>query len=214
MDTDLHYADQAISWSSQTLADLVELAWDNVDQFDFLLCSMFSLFLVPLRTTTANSPEEIQKEIIDQMVTMYTRKIPFRPFAIEKVQWAAATCPITLTSGFPQQLIDIVTQSPEMQNCFKVILSVDEIDVGKPDPALYLETAKRLGVVPEKCLCLNDSPFGVLSGRRANMVVVNVPDPNFPLLPEQAKYADLILESLKDLSKHVIAKLDRGVDRV
>lgn len=153
-------------------------------------------------------PEEVQKEVIDQMVHMYTRKIPFRPFAVEAVQWAAITYPTALASGSPRQLIDLVAQSPELRGCFQVILSADEIGVGKPDPAIYLETARRLGIAPEKCLCLEDSPFGVLSGRRANMIVVNIPDPNFPLAPDQVKHADRVLESLGDLSDQMIEELN------
>jgi len=120
---------------------------------------------------------------------------------------------IRMASGSPRKLIDIVTQSPELKGCFQVILYANEIGIGKPDPAIYLETAKRLGVASERCLCLKDSPLGVLPGRGAIMVVINIPDPNFPLSSEQVKYADVILESLGDFSYQLIDELNRNTDR-
>ena len=45
------------------------------------------------------------------------------------------------------------------------------------------------------------------------MVVINIPDPNFPLSSEQVKYADVILESLGDFSYQLIDELNRNTDR-
>ena len=158
------------------------------------------------------SPAELQQEVLDQMTAMYAEKIPFRPHAVEAVQWAAAHYPVALASGSARPLIDIVTQSPELDGCFQVILSADEVGAGKPDPAVYLEAAKRLGVAPENCVCLEDSPFGVLSGHRAGMIVINIPDPDFPLKPEEAQYADLVLDSLAEFSDQTIKSLLAGSD--
>lgn len=188
--------------------------WNQQDHFNVMGVSTeeWTQYMIE-HLELANTPEEVQDEVIDQMVAMYTQEIPFRPFAVEAVQWAAAKYPTGLASGSPQQLIDVVTQSPELQGCFQVVLSADEVGMGKPDPAIYLETARRLGVAPEKCLCLEDSPFGVMSGHRANMIVINIPDPDYPLSPEQAKHANLILESLGDLSDQVVEELDKSAKR-
>lgn len=152
--------------------------------------------------------EEVQNEIIHEMIEMYRQEIPFKPFAVEAVKWAAAKYPTALASGSPPQLIKIVTQFPVLQGCFDVILAADEVGVGKPDPTIYLETAKRLGIAPEKCLCIEDSLYGVQAGRRAQMYVINIPDPSLPLPQEYTKAADLILESLGELSDEVVATLE------
>lgn len=159
------------------------------------------------RLGLTTTKEEVQKEVVQQMITIYKKEIPFHPFAVNAVRWAAKRYPTALASGSPPQLIKIVTQSPRLKGCFNVVLSSDEVRVGKPDPAIYLETARRLGVAPENCLCIEDSAFGVLSGRRANMFVINIPDPKFPLSPEQVKHADLVLESLGDLNEQAISRL-------
>lgn len=196
------------------IAGRVGKPWNKQDHFNVMGVSTaeWTQYMID-RLDLTMTPEELQKEVLDYMAAMYAEKIPFRPQAVETVKWVAENYPVALASGSSRQLIDIVTQSPELQGCFQVILSADEIGVGKPDPAIYLETARRLGVSPENCLCLEDSPFGVLSGRRANMVVINIPDPSFPLKPEEAKHADFILESLGELSDQVIYGLNKIRDR-
>lgn len=50
----------------------------------------------------------------------------------------------------------------------------DEVEHGKPDPAIFLLAAQRLGVKPERCLVIEDSLAGVTAGRAAGMRVIHV----------------------------------------
>lgn len=91
---------------------------------------------------------------------------------------------------------------------FDVIMSSAEIRVSKPDPAIYLATAKRLGIAPKQGLCIENSLLGMQAGLRVNMYVINIPDPNSPLPEEQKRQADLILASLGELSDEIINELE------
>lgn len=55
-----------------------------------------------------------------------------------------------------------------------VVVTADDVAVGKPDPAPYLAGAARLGVAPEDCLVVEDAPAGVASARAAGCSVVGV----------------------------------------
>lgn len=162
------------------------------------------------RLRLSMTPQQVQDEIILQMREIYLRQIPFKPFAVQAVRWAAKRYPVALASGSPRELIEILTTSPDLNGCFSVVLSADEVGVGKPDPKIYLETARRLGIRAEECLCLEDSAFGVLSGRRANMFVINVPDPAFPLSAEMSANADLVLADLSEFSELAIQNLEQA----
>ena len=59
---------------------------------------------------------------------------------------------------------------------FDAIVTGDDITLNKPAPDIYLEGARRLGVPPESCLALEDSPPGVTSAAAAGMVVVAAPN--------------------------------------
>ena len=55
-----------------------------------------------------------------------------------------------------------------------VVVTADDITVGKPDPAPYLMGAKLLGFAPENCLVVEDAPAGVQSAKAAGCPVIGV----------------------------------------
>jgi HAD superfamily hydrolase (TIGR01509 family) len=52
------------------------------------------------------------------------------------------------------------------------IYSADAVRVGKPNPAIFLYTAERLGVAPARCLVVEDSVHGVVAAKRAGMTAL------------------------------------------
>ncbi len=59
---------------------------------------------------------------------------------------------------------------------FDALVCGDEVRESKPDPAIYLLAAHRLGANPALCAAIEDSPNGVASARAAGMHVVAVPN--------------------------------------
>jgi sugar-phosphatase len=55
-----------------------------------------------------------------------------------------------------------------------VIVTADQVKIGKPDPAPYLLAASRLGVDPADCLVVEDAPAGLTAGRAAGMSLLAV----------------------------------------
>lgn len=61
-----------------------------------------------------------------------------------------------------------------MQPSPTTIVGGDEGFAGKPDPAIFLEVARRLAVSPTECVVFEDAPFGIEAARRAGMKAVAV----------------------------------------
>jgi sugar-phosphatase len=55
-----------------------------------------------------------------------------------------------------------------------VLVTVDDVAAGKPDPEGFLLAARRLGVRIERCLVVEDSPPGAEAGRRAGAIVAGL----------------------------------------
>ena len=55
-----------------------------------------------------------------------------------------------------------------------VVVTADDVPVGKPDPAPYLKGAALLGFPPARCLVVEDAPAGVSSARAAGCPVIGV----------------------------------------
>lgn len=54
------------------------------------------------------------------------------------------------------------------------VFSADMVERGKPHPDIFLHAAKQLGVVPARCLVVEDSPSGVRAARAAGMTAVGL----------------------------------------
>lgn len=81
---------------------------------------------------------------------------------------------------------------------FDAITCADDVEQVKPDPALYLKAAERLGVAPSQAIALEDSPNGALAAKRAGIYCVTVPN----ALTQQLVFAagDMRLSSMDSLS--------------
>lgn len=83
--------------------------------------------------------------------------------------------PVALCSNTPRRFVDLALAGGGLDGAFAVTVAGDEVRSGKPAPDPYLAAAARLGLDPERCVALEDSPTGVLSAREAGMHVIGVP---------------------------------------
>jgi len=60
------------------------------------------------------------------------------------------------------------------------VVSGDQVKRGKPEPDIYLAAAELIGLPPQDCLALEDSPPGVVAARKAECVTIMVPDLQAP----------------------------------
>jgi beta-phosphoglucomutase len=84
---------------------------------------------------------------------------------------------IALASSSRRIWIDATLRSVGLSDAFDALVSGDDVEFGKPDPAIYLLAAQRIGVEPARCLAIEDSPSGVQSARAAGMLVLGVRTP-------------------------------------
>jgi beta-phosphoglucomutase len=61
-----------------------------------------------------------------------------------------------------------------LEDEFDVVVTRDDVEYGKPDPETHLLAARELGVGPEECLAIEDSPAGVQGALAAGMEVIAV----------------------------------------
>jgi len=101
-----------------------------------------------------------------------------------------------------------VLDTAGLSELFEVTVSSEEVERGKPAPDVYVEAARRLGVAPELCAAVEDSANGIRSARAAGMRVIAIPNRRYPPADDALAAADVVLESLADLSRQVIAGED------
>ena len=88
--------------------------------------------------------------------------------------------PCAITSSSPQQRLESYLTPLNLYHRFKKVISGYDVPRGKPEPDIYLRGAAELGLPPETCLALEDSPAGILSAHRAGCMPVLIPDQDIP----------------------------------
>jgi HAD superfamily hydrolase (TIGR01509 family) len=98
-----------------------------------------------------------------------------------------------VASSAPRENIDLLVDAFGIRRYFMAILSGDGLPAGKPDPALFLETARALHLPPERCVVMEDAPPGVEAARRAGMVCIAVATTR----PRESLGAGLVFDDLQ-----------------
>lgn len=81
---------------------------------------------------------------------------------------------------------------------FDALCSGYDVPKGKPAPDIYLKAASMIGLPPENCLAVEDSPAGILSAHRAGCLPVFVPDQD-EADKETCSYLYAHIEKLTDM---------------
>lgn len=146
------------------------------------------------------APDEIAAEVVSRLERFYTQRLPLLPGAREAVVALARGWTLGLASSANRVIIELVLGLAGMDSYFAACVSSEEVPRGKPAPDVYLEAARRLGISPRSCAAVEDSSNGLQSAAAAGMVVVAVPNREFPPSGDTLTLADVVLGSLRELT--------------
>ncbi len=103
--------------------------------------------------------------------------------------------PLALASSSSDLLINTFVQRFGFKGTFNVMHSAVKEEFGKPNPSVYISTARKLGKTPSSCLAFEDSLNGLLAAKSARMKAVIVPDHRTSGM-NKYDIADMVLNSL------------------
>ncbi|HSO01139.1 MAG TPA: HAD family phosphatase, partial [Gaiellaceae bacterium] len=152
----------------------------------------------------AETPEEINDEVVRRMLARYRSGVPLLDGAVGAVERLAAAFPLAVASSSNRPLIEAVLDAAGIAGRFAATVSSEEVARGKPAPDVYLEAARRLGVAPERCAAVEDSANGLRSAHAAGMRVLALPNSHYPPAPDALALADAVLASLDDLTPELV----------
>jgi HAD superfamily hydrolase (TIGR01509 family) len=149
-------------------------------------------------------PEEISREVVERLAKLYREHLPELPGAREAVERLAMRWPLGLASSSNRELIDLVLELMGVAHLFRATVSSEEVARGKPAPDVYLEAARRLGVDPAHAAAIEDSENGIRAAKAAGMRVLAIPNEHFPPAEEALAQADVVLDSLAELTAEAV----------
>ena len=119
------------------------------------------------------APEVLLPELNRVLFALIDERLEVFEDAITAVaELRARGVPIAVASSSVRERLDRTLAHAGL--AFEVTIAGDEVEHGKPAPDMFLLAAARLGVAPERCVVVEDSPPGVAAGRAAGMPTLGV----------------------------------------
>jgi mannitol-1-/sugar-/sorbitol-6-/2-deoxyglucose-6-phosphatase len=143
---------------------------------------------------------EVEAEINRGVIDLIMERGAVMPGAVETIELLyQAGYALGLASSSTLELIEKVVDKLGVRDKLRVLQSAEHEPYGKPHPAVYIEAARRLGVAPDRCLAIEDSPAGLLAAKAARMWCVAVPAADMRA-DRRFCIADAQLDSLADFT--------------
>jgi HAD superfamily hydrolase (TIGR01509 family) len=145
----------------------------------------------------AGEGEALMDELFELVMDEALQGVAPRPGALELiVRLSDAGIPMAVASNSEPQFVERVLSGAGLLHGgpFATVVTVADVEHGKPAPDIYLEACRRLGVTPSSAVALEDSQIGVTAAAAAGMFVIGVPY----FAGSEIPGASLLVESLAD----------------
>lgn len=144
------------------------------------------------------TPKDVENQIMLRMVELIHENGEPLPGVLETTAYLQEIgMKIGLATSSYTVLIDAVLETLGIRDRFDEIHSAENEEFGKPHPAVYMTVAKRLNVDSTRCLVIEDSLNGIISGKAAKMKVVCIPEkthhPEPKLMVADYQFDDMLL---------------------
>jgi beta-phosphoglucomutase-like phosphatase (HAD superfamily) len=77
--------------------------------------------------------------------------------------------PMAVASNGRKLNVEATLRATGLLELFDYVVAAEDVERGKPEPDVFLEAARRMGVAAERCVVFEDSDEGLEAARRAGM---------------------------------------------
>jgi HAD superfamily hydrolase (TIGR01509 family) len=153
--------------------------------------------------------DAISREVVRRMEEGYRRELPLLPGADEAVRALAVRWPLGLASSSNREIIDLVLELAPFGDAFRVTVSSEEVERGKPAPDVYLEAARGLGADARRCVAVEDSSNGLRAAAAARMAVIAVPNQHYPPEADALSLAVAVVTVVGEVTPELVEQVGR-----
>lgn len=82
--------------------------------------------------------------------------------------------PMAVASGGERIVVETTLNSIGLGNLFDVVVSINDVERGKPEPDIFLLASQRLEIAPKHCIVYEDTDVGLEAARRAGMRAIDI----------------------------------------
>ena len=166
-------------------------------------------YFLDLFPSLPHTREELEQEWYDMAYEIYTTQMELKKGAYEFIKTMYEKgMKLGIATSNNRELAEGTLKNNNVLEYMGSIWTSCEAGAGKPNPAVYLNVAKDLGVAPEHCLVFEDVSNGILAGKNAGMKVCAFDD-WFSKKQEAKKreLADYYIKDYNDIKNHTFEVL-------
>ncbi|MDX3646338.1 HAD family hydrolase [Streptomyces sp. MB09-02B] len=141
---------------------------------DYMGSAMHRVHELVLERTGRPLPEDFDDVFHSRVFAAFERELKPVPAVVEVLEkFVADDVPFCVASSGSHERIRVGHRTTGLDRWFGpgLVFSAQDVGRGKPEPDLFLYAAARMGVAPERCVVVEDSPAGVRAGVSAGMDV-------------------------------------------
>ena len=141
---------------------------------DYMGSAMHRIHDLVLERTGRRLPDDFDDVFHTRVFAAFERELEPMPGAVEVLEKLAADgVPYCVASSGSHARIRVGHRKTGLDRWFGEgqVFSSEDVGRGKPAPDLFLYAAERMGVAPERCVVVEDSPLGVRAAVAAGMDV-------------------------------------------
>lgn len=142
--------------------------------------------------------EELFRKIYEPHIKPVTGLVEFLDLLVSN------NIPRAIATSAPPENVEFVLRKTGLGKYFKIILDERMVTRSKPNPEVYIKTAKALGFPNEQCIVIEDSLSGVTAGRKSGSKVIGITTTHSP---EELQEANFVINDFGDLNLSVIRKI-------
>lgn len=118
-----------------------------------------------------------RKDILERYDVVFQSTIPLiREVAViaEIARAWHGRVPMAVASNGHRANVEATLAVTKLLPLFDFIVAAEDVERGKPEPDVFLEAARRMGVEPGRCVAFEDSNEGLEAARRAGMRTIDI----------------------------------------
>jgi HAD superfamily hydrolase (TIGR01509 family) len=150
-------------------------AWNHADGLTLVGTDMVVTAEALQRAGVRLDADEIIQRLTREVTDALGREVTWRPGAVDLVTALRdAGVPQAIVTTSPRSMARVVADALPA-GAIRAIVAGEDVAAGKPDPEPYLTAARTLGVRPEDCVALEDSPTGLAAAIAAGTHAIGIP---------------------------------------
>ena len=110
----------------------------------------------------------------------------------------------SIGTSAPRANVDFTLSSTHLEKYFEIILDDTFVNLGKPNPEIYIKSIKALELPPGRCIVIEDSLSGIQAGKAAGAKVIGITTTHTAAeMPE----TDLVIDDFESLTVEMLEEL-------